>query len=73
MMIHFCPDNVTKQQTDIHLLFEQHDAAAGLDGADFSVFVHGDHQQAVHHPLLTIAGVHQQIRPAEETGSVERR
>lgn len=27
-----------------HLFFEQHDAAAGLDGADLSVFVHGDHQ-----------------------------
>lgn len=47
------------------LLFQQHDAPAGLDGADLSVFVHGDHQQAVHHPLLPLTGVHQQIRPAQ--------
>lgn len=55
----------------IHLLFKQHDAPAGLDGADFSVFVHGDHQQAIHHPLLPLRGVHQQVSPAERTGSRE--
>ena len=48
----------------VHLVFQQHDPAAGLDGADFSVFVHGDHQQAVHHPLLRLAGVHQQVGSA---------
>ena len=45
------------------LFLEQHDAAAGLDGADLSVFVHGNHQQAVHDPLLPLAWVHQQVGP----------
>lgn len=62
---------VLQYNINIYLLFQQHDAPAGLDGADFSVFVHGDHQQAIHHPLLPLTGVHQQIRPAEGTQSAE--
>lgn len=55
----------------IHLLFKQHDSPTGLDGADFSVFVHGDHQQAVHHLLLPLTGVHQQVGSAGRTGSID--
>lgn len=63
------PSNINLHS--IHLLFQQHDAPAGLDGADLSVFVHGDHQQAVHHPLLPLTGVHQQVGPAERTERTE--
>lgn len=45
------------------LFFEQHDAPTGLDGADFPVFVHGDHQQAVHYALLPLTWVYQQVGP----------
>lgn len=48
----------------VYLLFQEHDSPAGLDGADFPVFVHGNHQQAVHHPFLPFTGVHQQVGAA---------
>lgn len=53
------------------LLFQQHDSPTGLDGADFSVFVHGNHEQAVHHPLLTFTGVHQQVCSARGAGCLD--
>lgn len=52
----------------MNLLFQQHDSPAGLDGADFSVFVHGDHEQAVHHPLLPLTGVYKQVGAARGAG-----
>lgn len=57
----------TRISSCVYLLFQQHDSPAGLDGADFSVFVHGNHQQAVHHPLLPLTGVHQQVGAAGQT------
>lgn len=56
----------------VHLLFKQHDSPTGLDGADFSVLVHGDHQQAIHHALLPLTGVHQQVGSAGQTGSMDK-
>ena len=52
------------------LFFEQHDAPAGLDGADFSVFVHGDHQQTVHDTLLPLTWVYQQVGPEGGGGGI---
>lgn len=49
------------------LLVQQHDPPAGLQGADLSVLVHGDDQQAVHDSLLSLAGVHQEKRAGMNT------
>lgn len=56
----------------MNLLFQQHDSPTGLDGADFSVFVHGDHEQAVHHPLLPLTGVHKQVGAARGAEGLDR-
>lgn len=57
---------------NMNLFFQQHDSPTGLDGANFSVFVHGDHEQAVHHPLLPLTGVHQQVGSAGRAGNLDK-
>lgn len=65
-------DTKTRITSCVYLLLQEHDSPAGLDGADFSVFVHGNHQQAVHHPFLPLTGVHQQVGAAGQTQTICR-
>lgn len=46
-----------------HLFLEQHDASTRLNRANLSVLIHCDHEVPVHHPLLTLTRINQQIRP----------
>lgn len=64
---HFERQSLTFSWAD--LLFQEHDSPTGLDGADLSVLVHGNHEETVHHPFLPLTGVHQQVGAVGQTRS----
>ena len=42
-----------------YLILYQHNPPTGLDGTNFTVFIHGDYKEAIHYAFLTLTWIHQ--------------
>lgn len=43
----------------IYLILYQHNPSTGLDGTNFTMFIHGNYKEAIHYTFLALTWIHQ--------------